>query len=273
MQISPRVEWVAAREAVARAGPRMSALLRSVGNPAAPAVGAWDIAQLAAHVSHAMDAVTAVAKGGGGLIDDLWGLAGLTTMFVEAETERDLGVLADRIDASVAGFVDYMAKAGADDGRTWLVQGVEFPLSTVTCHVLNELVVHGRDIALADGQRWPIAPGDAALIIDGFIFQVLRALGPSMVDQEAARGVRVTYDIRVKGGGRTQFRFHDGDLVVTPGPPTGRVDCHLLVDPVAFLLVTWARISQWDAIPKGKLLAWGRKPWMGLKLRSLVKNP
>ena len=67
--------------------------------------------------------------------------------------------------------------------------------------------------------------------------------------------------------------FHDGDLVVTPGPPTGRVDCHLLVDPVAFLLVTWARISQWDAIPKGKLLAWGRKPWMGLKLRSLVKNP
>ena len=41
----------------------------------------------------------------------------------------------------------------------------------------------------------------------------------------------------------------------------------------AFLLVAWGRISQWGAIPKGQLLAWGRKPWLGVQLRSWLRNP
>ena len=33
------------------------------------------------------------------------------------------------------------------------------------------------------------------------------------------------------------------------------------VDPEAFLLVSWNRISQWSAIPKGQLLASGESLW------------
>jgi hypothetical protein len=68
------------------------------------------------------------------------------------------------------------------------------------------------------------------------------------------------------------LHFDDGDLTVEP-EPSGRVDCHLSADPVAFMLVGWGRIGQGPAILKGQLLAWGRKPWLGLKLRSLLRNP
>jgi hypothetical protein len=78
--------------------------------------------------------------------------------------------------------------------------------------------------------------------------------------------------VRLRGGGRAVLRFDDGDLTVEP-EPAGPVDCHLSVDPEAFMLVGWGRITQGPAILKGQLFAWGRKPWLGLKLRSLLRNP
>ena len=51
------------------------------------------------------------------------------------------------------------------------------------------------------------------------------------------------------------------------------VDCHLSADPAAFLLLGYGRIGQWRAIGRGQLLAWGRKPWLALRLRSLFFNP
>ncbi|MGH9224940.1 MAG: maleylpyruvate isomerase N-terminal domain-containing protein [Acidimicrobiales bacterium] len=270
---SPSVDWAAAQAAVSRACPRVTALLRSVRNPDAPAIGTWTLTDLTVHVSHVMDAVTAAAKGGGGLVDDVWALTDVTDMFVKAETERSLPALADRIDASVAGLLDFMGAAPGDTAKTWLVKGVDVPLSLLTCHVLNELVMHGRDIALADGQPWPIDRSTATLILEGFVLPVLSGLGRSMVVEDAARNKRITYDVRLRGGGRHQFHFDNGDFSIHPGPPTRPVDVHLSVDAEAFLLVSWNRISQWSAIPKGKLLAWGRKPWLGLKLRGLLKNP
>jgi hypothetical protein len=46
-----------------------------------------------------------------------------------------------------------------------------------------------------------------------------------------------------------------------------------LADPAAFFMVFWQRQSQRNAIAKGQLIAWGRKPWLGLKFRSLIRNP
>jgi hypothetical protein len=37
--------------------------------------------------------------------------------------------------------------------------------------------------------------------------------------------------------------------------------------------VAWSRQSQWSAIAKGKLLAWGRKPWLGPRFKGLIWNP
>jgi hypothetical protein len=266
------VDWRAAQAAVASGAQRVTVLLRSVRHPDAPAVGRWNLTDVAAHLSHGIDAIVSMAQGGGGVIDDFWTFGDLTGALVRSESERDLSALADRIDASAARLLALMTAADDDRSQTWLVRGIDHKLSTLTCHALNELVVHGRDIAVADGQAWPIDRRDAGLIVNGFLFPALGALGRAMV-ADAGAEVRASFDVRVRGGGRAQFRFDAGDFSITPGPPAGPVDCHLSVDPTAFLLVAWNRITQWQAIPRGQLLAWGRKPWLGLKLRSLLRSP
>ncbi len=266
------VDWVAARRAVAQAGPRLTSMLRSATKPDAPALGEWDVTQLALHVSHVVDAVTAMTRGGGNLIGDIAELPTLQRIMVEGEGRRPLPEIADRIDASVAGFLEAMEAAAVtgDTAHSWLIQGTEMPLSTLTCQVLNELTVHGRDLAVALGSPWPIDRADATLILQGFLFPALDTLGRPMVVQEKAGNAR--FEVRLRGDGRAWMAFAGGDLSVERAP-RGPVDCHLSVDPEAFLLVAWGRIDQWSAMPKGKLLAWGKKPWLGLQMRSWLRNP
>ncbi len=272
MPATTTVDWAAARSAVAQAGPRLTAMLRSVTKPDAPALGEWDITQVAVHISHGMDTISAMSRGGGNVIEDIAGLATLTKVMVAGEGRRALGEIADRIDVSVAGFLAAMdaAVATGDSSHPWLIIGTEMPLSVLTCHMLNELTVHGRDIARAEGVPWPIDRAHASLIMLGFVLPSLHTVGRAMVVQEKAGNGR--FEIHLRGGGRAWMVFSDGNFSVE-GSPQGPVDCHLSVDPEAFLLVAWGRISQWSAMPKGQLLAWGRKPWLGLQLRSWLRNP
>jgi hypothetical protein len=134
-------------------------------------------------------------------------------------------------------------------------------------------MVHGGDIARAEGRPWPLDAAHAALVFDGFVFPVFAALDArSMVHQKYAAGLRATFDLRLRGGRSYYFVFDDGSLSIEP-PSSRRVDCHISADPAALLSVAWARKSQWEAIARGKLVAWGRKPWLGPRLRSLMRNP
>ncbi len=266
------VDWAAARAAVAEAAPRLTAMLRSLERSDAPALGDWDVGQVAAHISHGMDTITAMSNGGGNILEEISGLATLTKVMVEGEGRRPPAELADRIDASVAAFLAAMEAAGDDGSVAWFTQGSDLPLSALTCHMLNELTVHGYDIARGAGRPWPIDRDHASLIVMGFVLPALHTLGRSMVVQEKAANVRARLEVRLRGDGRAWLRFHDGDFSVE-GTPEGPVDCRLSVDPAAFVLVAWGRINQWQAIPRGQLLAWGRKPWLGLQLRAWLRNP
>lgn len=270
MTATTTVDWVAAQRAVAEAGPRLTAMLRAVRKPDAPALGEWSLSQLAVHVSVVTDGVWAMTRGGGNLIADVWDLPRLSQVLIEGEGARTPAEMADRIDASVAGFLAAMDAADEDTSHSWLIQGTEMPLSTLTCHVLNELTIHGLDIARAEGVPWPIDKGHATLIVQGFLFPALDTLGRAMVVQDKAGDAR--FEVRLRGDGRAWLRFDEGNFSVE-ALPQGPVDCHLSVDPAAFLLVAWGRTSQWPAIAKGQLLAWGRKPWLGLQMRSWLRNP
>jgi hypothetical protein len=65
--------------------------------------------------------------------------------------------------------------------------------------------------------------------------------------------------------------IRDGALTVTR--EDGPVDCHVSADPVALLLVAYGRRSQWGPIVTGKLVAWGRKPWLGPRLVRYLVTP
>ena len=271
-----RVDWTRALAALETEVGRAAALLRSVPDPAAPAVGQWNVAEVAAHLAWAWQVLAPLVRadaGAASLVPDLWDLASLTVATVEADPERDLGVLADRIEQQAAALLSALDAEPAARDRSWIVEGTRMDAVSLVCHLLCETIVHGHDIARASGRPWPIDRGHAAMVVDGFLFVVLATLHPrAMVDQGSARGLRATYAVHVRGGARHVVQFDDGAVTVN-GPESHRIDCHLSVDPAAMLLVVFARRSQWQSIAKGELVAWGRKPWLGPRFRAVMRNP
>ncbi len=287
--ITTKASWQQGQDALRDAVARVTSLLRSVRDPGAHAVGQWSLGEVAMHLSQAWIAVPGLARqdlsrihevipslagtAGDSLIRDMWDLGETTIRGVRSDPERDPRVLADRIEARAQEYFSECSGADPNAPRPWLVRGATVSQSTLTYHLLNETVMHGGDIAHAAGRRWQIEPAHAAMVLGRFVVPVLQALDPrAMLDAERAAGLRATYDIRIRGGDRFHFIFHDGTLTVEE-PSARNVDCHISADPVAFLMVVWSRQSQWSAIAKGKLLAWGRKPWLGPRFRSLIRNP
>lgn len=286
---STTADWTRSREALAQAVAQVTALLRSVTAPGASALGGWSVAEVAMHLSQAWLVVPGLAdddlsgvyrvipslegQAGHSLIRDLWDLGETTRLGVQSDPERDLRVLADRIDARAAAFLADATGHTSGERRAWLVEGTEVPLPVLTAHLLNETIMHGYDIARVSGRPWPIEPAHAAMVLDQFIVPVFRALDPSaMVDPERGARATVTFDLRIRGGRRFFFVFDRGELRIED-PSDRRVDCHVSAEPVALLLVAWGRRSQWSAIARGQLLAWGRRPWMGPQLRRFIRNP
>jgi hypothetical protein len=283
------VDWRDAAAALADEVARVAALLRSVRDGSVPALGRWTLAEVAMHLSQAWIVVPGLARddlstafellptlqgtAGASLIREMWELSDVTMSGVRADTERDLRVVADRIEERAGTFLGGLNPQSAQRHHAWLVEGVTVPLPTLICHLLNETIVHGSDIARADGRKWKISRPHAALVLDGFLVPVLSALPPrTMVNQRTAKGRRITYEIRVRGAQRHLFTFDDGELRIER-PGARRVHCHITADPAAMLLVAWGRHSQWSAIARGQLVAWGGKPWLGPQLRTLIRNP
>jgi hypothetical protein len=87
--------------------------------------------------------------------------AGFNAATLAGDGERDLTVLADRIDTNVGEFIGAMERANGFEPVTWLA-GVVLPSAGPACHFLEEMLVHGYDIARAEAKPWPIAPEHAA---------------------------------------------------------------------------------------------------------------
>jgi hypothetical protein len=52
-----------------------------------------------------------------------------------------------------------------------------------------------------------------------------------------------------------------------------RPDVTISAQPVALLLVLYKRRPQWPAIARGRLLAWGRRPWLAFSLAGRFHQP
>lgn len=266
------VDAGAARTALAAVVPQLTALIRSVRNPAAPAVGEWNADDVAVHLVNVWEALPALARGDlESPLHELSDLAELTTAMVGSEADRDLGAAAARIEAAATA---YLAAPLTDNApRPWLIRGTALPASAFTCHLLNESLVHGYDIAHAERRRWPIEPAHASLAIMGFAFPALSVLDPrAPVDQRHAAGVRACFDIRVRRTGRAYLVFDDGAVTIEP-PSSRQVDCHISAEPTTLFLLLWSRTSQWPAALSGRLRIWGRRPWLGIQLPRMLHNP
>jgi hypothetical protein len=105
----------------------------------------------------------------------------------------------------------------------------------------------------------------------GLALEGLLPLLPFMVDERSAADVALRCELRVRGGSRSVVEIDRGTLRVEP-PSAAPVDCRLSVDPVAFLLLTYNRVSLPGPILRGRLVAWGRRPWLAMRLQASLKT-
>lgn len=271
----PGVALEATALALRAAARRTSTLLRTVTDPATPVPGlAWTVAETAAHLVEAARGYAGFITGDRDAHADLAlapdaaspGELGaiMSARLLENVSEADLSRLADEVIAEVDRLIASFERRTPDELiPTWV--GVPMTIPTIAAALLGEQVIHGLDIARAVGAPWPISQDDALLVLAG-----TTAVAPSYVDRQRAAGLHIDYELRLRGGPRYRFTIEDGTAAV--GPPGGKVDCWISADPVAFLLVTYGRTGQWGPTMRGKIIAGGRKPWLGLKFRQLLTS-
>jgi hypothetical protein len=239
--------------------PRFTELLR--GNPGvtATAVGNWTLPEVACHVSHVIEKDTdALARRP---LPDVElspaAVAVWTNSMLDDDPERDLTLLADRIDALGATFLGLQADPPTD-AVTW-IGGAQLPPYAVACHLLEELLVHGYDAAKAARTRWRIAPAHAALAIVGAGVPIMSASPRSWVKPSYDPRVHARVEFRLRGHERFALELDNGLHVELP-PAHSRADTYLSADPAELLLVIFGRQSKLGALVRGKVIAWGRRP-------------
>ena len=236
---------------------RASLLLRSSSHPDRNAIGTWTVGETANHLSHCYTSFLDAFDDGIDVAPE--DIDAHNADVLAEDTERDLDVLATRVEAGVG---PYLAKAGATDQDTIveIFRGMKVPASGVSATLLGEALVHGWDIARAEGLPWPIEPEHAVLVMEGLV-----PVSPHFVDPDAVEGLQATFEIRLRGGPTQFWQFGDGQLTIgdTPIEP---IDCHISADPVTLLLMAYNRIGPTMPTLTGKVRVWGRRPWLALRL-------
>ena len=190
--------------------------------------------------------------------------AQINARHLAAVPERNLHWLAAQLEDAAA---DYLAVAETVDTGTPILtpNGLLVDPSVMTALLLGEQLVHGFDIARADERSWSISADDALLVIPGVLTVAPSYLRPSQAHQ------RVSFELRMRGGGRYRLAVGDGTAVVgEAGAPT---DCIITADPVSFLLVGYGRIPTWSPLLRGRLWPSGSRPWQAMKFATLLSTP
>jgi hypothetical protein len=123
--------------------------MRSITDPGVPAVGQWNIAEVAMHLSQNWILVPGMARqdlsrykavvpgiageAGDSMIPDMWDNADMNALGLKSDAERDMAVLADRIEERVEEYRGECCGALARWARPWTVEGTTLPLSALTC--------------------------------------------------------------------------------------------------------------------------------------------
>lgn len=229
----------------------------------------WTVGDVLVHLALGSEAYVTYVNGGTEPFVDVSDVAGgslarSSAAKLAADPERDLLALTTRVSAAMASLLE--ATAGRDSNEPVLWNGIPLELGSMLAMGLGEYLLHGLDVARALSQTWRIEPDDASLVLAAAM-----PLLPLLVNPATTAGVRVAYDLRIRGGERFTVRIDDGALAV--GRSEGRVDCYVSAEPRALLLVAYGRRSQWIPVLTGKLMAWGRKPWAGLRLTRYLVTP
>jgi hypothetical protein len=244
---------------------RFTGLLRSVTNPSARAIGHWSIGEVATHTSHIYELFPRLVRGERSPVADHLALDVYWESALKEDTERDPSVAADRVAAAVESLKSALDEHGWNHEVSWHA-GLPVPAYALPLILINESALHGLDVARAERRPWAIPREHAVLALQGVL-----AVAPYFLDKGVAGSMKATYEVRLRGGPTAYFKVSDGELAIDNQRPQ-RVDCKLSVDPVEYLLVGYGRKGRLGPVARGSIVAYGRKPWLGLKLAKMFHS-
>jgi len=248
-------------EAVQRRAQEFASQMRSIADGSTPVPGLeWSVAELGQHVACLPSFWQSQHDEGQGF-ERPADFAAYTAAAAAEITETDLNLLADRCEHEFVIF----GERQKSNAQQWLY-GVEMPARNMCGMALNELILHGRDLAAVSGAALPTYdPREANAAVDGICTTM-----PFFVDETRAQaqpdGV---YHVHFRGGRDYTWTKQGERLLVTDGRPK-RADARLSTDPAMFLLSSLGRVSQLRAGLSGKMVAYGKRPWRFVGLGTIA---
>ncbi len=253
-------------DALTRNGDAFVDLLRRYPDPTLPVPAlTWSTGQLAAHLVVLGEVYAQVVSGRDSpyISNDPAEIAKISDALGRAVLDRG-GDLAEKLGTALTGLREALA---ADDLPESVVHGgVPFAPLQLGAMAVGELVIHGHDLAAAFAEPWMIDPAHVDLIAAG-----LGAVMPHFLSPKA-RHFTGTYQLRLRGQGTYTFRFVDGVLTVGSSWD-GPVDCRISADPRTYILAAYGRIGPIKPALTGRMVVYGRKPWLGPRFATLVQAP
>ncbi|MFJ3231006.1 maleylpyruvate isomerase family mycothiol-dependent enzyme [Streptomyces sp. NPDC086787] len=231
----------------------------------------WTFGEAAAHLAMANELMADLAAGrerpyGDGTPGSL---AAANEKSLAVFGERRAEPLAAMITEQAEAFLDAVTAAdgSCDDGTPLVTPLGPLDRPQLASYLLTHMLGHGYDLARALGRPHMIDRDRVGLCMP-FMLSVM----PRVADAAATAGPTARYTVRLRGGTAFGVALAEGAVTVTPGP-LDRADCTILIEPVTFLLIALGRCNPWGAIARGRILTWGRKPWLAPRFPNLFTAP
>ncbi|MDX3180045.1 maleylpyruvate isomerase family mycothiol-dependent enzyme [Streptomyces sp. ME02-7008A-1] len=243
-------------------------LLRRAPDTGAAVPGlVWTVGELAAHLAQANELMADVAAGrprrhGDGTPE---GIAAANEQALDAFAERRADPLAAMIVPRTEAYLEAVASHPAEE--TLLTPMGPMNRVVLGSYLLTHMLGHGVDLARALKRPHMVDRARARLTLP-FLLEAM----PRVTDAAATAGLNARYAVRLWGGGRFGVTFTDGTATVGHAFPD-RPDCTISIEPVTFLLMALGRCSPAGAMARGRVLAWGRRPWLGPRFPEYFTAP
>jgi len=272
--------WARVRAALDAAAGRFAELVSSLPDGHAKATRHWSVTDVAAHVANVAGLYVSIvatdpdrgpdarlpARAANATLDTVGAMnaAGLREI-----TERDPEKLAALLRANVEALLSATAGTAPHTPVPWL-GGSRMPVAGLLAHLLNELLIHGRDIARARRLRWRVPPEDAAWFFELFFIGVTTYGAGHLLDAgktgEPVRTGRLVAEFRSRYTTPVTVVVHDGQVLAER--PGRKPDVRVSFDPAALDLMLFRRVGKLRAVLTGKVVISGRRPW---RLRNFFR--
>jgi hypothetical protein len=275
--------WLALRSSLEETAQKMAHMVEHADRPGARATKRWTVMETAVHTATvaAIDAATvdlsSASPAIAGLIDllgnaNVEAVGPLNALTLRYFTDREPAAVADLLRSQVAQLLRVTADHDPSSTIDW-IGGSRLTPPGVLSHLLNELLIHGWDIAHALGVPWSMSASESAAFFDHFLVGLATTGHGHLLDTDrppAPGPIAVRFRSRTSGAVTLVLR--DGRLTV--GEPTDAVDVRISYDPVTFNLMLFGRVSKAKAILSGNvLIVGGRRPWLLPKFLQTVRVP